>query len=385
MGFGWSHQYEAYIDGDPSGITTVHWDVLRQNSFRYAGSGQPYDPIDEAVRYDQLVRNSDGSWRLVRQDGTRYEFTSSGQLSRIGNKVYQYLEVQRSNGLPSAINEPIASRKLYLHYTRDGSRMIQSVSDEIDRYVYFGYDSSRRLTVVKGPVTVNPQDYGGAFVPKPIPDNNPNGVTQTIAVNRTQPIGLVLLKVANLDHARPTDLTVTLISPSGTQAVIQNPSVEPTSISPNVWDLSGMVLDNFDGENPQGTWTVLAVDSRSGSTGELNGWQMRFSEPSNPVRYEYQQGMITRAIGPSGEQMFANQYDLSGRVMAQDDGVEGNLIATLDLRGHRRRRHPHHLPRPDGQHTRAGARRRIPPGPPHRPAGAHHHVHATTRTAIAPA
>ncbi len=281
------------------------------------------------MRYDQLVRNSDGSWRLVRQDGTRYEFTSSGQLSRIGNKVYQYLEVQRSNGLPSTINEPIASRKLYLHYTRDGSRMIQSVSDEIDRYVYFGYDSSRRLTVVKGPVTVNPQDYGGAFVPKPIPDNDPNGVTQTIAVNRTQPIGLVLLKVANLDHARPSDLTVTLISPSGTRAVIQNPSVEPTSISPNVWDLSGMVLDNFDGENPQGTWTVLAVDSRSGSTGELNGWQMRFSEPSNPVRYEYQQGMITRAIGPSGEQMFANQYDLSGRVMAQDDGVEGNLIATL--------------------------------------------------------
>jgi hypothetical protein len=84
LGPGWSHPFLARLDGDPGGIVTVYWDPNKKNSYRFTGTGLPYEDLDLAVAHDRLQRQSDGSWRLRLYDGTIYEFDSNGRLERIG-------------------------------------------------------------------------------------------------------------------------------------------------------------------------------------------------------------------------------------------------------------------------------------------------------------
>ncbi len=128
LGYGWSTQYDAWIDGNPTGVMTVHWDQERKNDFQYAGPSQDFTPLDEAARYDRLFRRYDDNWRLVRQDGSVYEFNSSdGSLLRIGNKVQQYLVPHYFNGRLNWIEEPISGRRLDLWYSFGG--LVETVQD----------------------------------------------------------------------------------------------------------------------------------------------------------------------------------------------------------------------------------------------------------------
>jgi len=332
LGRGWSHEFEGRIEGDPQDVVTVYWDLNRKNSFRFAASGADYTPLDESSRYDRLVRASTGIWTLTRLDGTVYTFAANGDLTSVANKVQQTISPRRTlnRNLMYDVREDVAGRLLDLTLTRDGANRIQSVKDGANRVVYFEYDSNQQLSKLRPPVTLDTQEYGAPFVPKSVPDNNPAGVTHTISVSRTSPIGLVELTLANLSHQRPTDLVVTVISPRGTQARIANPVPDPLTSSTVAWDLSGMMLSQFDGENPQGDWRVVAVDSQAGSLGTMNGWIMRFTGPTDPITYAYDSaGRITTATGPDGERLFANTYDANGRVVAQDDGLDSNMLATF--------------------------------------------------------
>src|SRR5437867_327365 len=48
MGFDWSHNYEAFLEGNPNGTVTVYWNKNQKNSFSFVGANQPYGPDDEA-------------------------------------------------------------------------------------------------------------------------------------------------------------------------------------------------------------------------------------------------------------------------------------------------------------------------------------------------
>jgi len=299
MGFGWSHNYEAFLDGNPQGVMTVHWDRSRKNSFRFVTAGSPYEGVDEAVRYDQLQRNVGIGgriipWQLTRLDGTVYEFEANGDLSRVSNKVGQYLAMQRTFGLLTSVwEERIADKTIHFRYTQDGRELLRSVRDELGRHHYFTYDGTGRLIAVFDPARVDGA-HGRTAFQETIPDNNAQGLTHTINVQPTfSAIGLLEVFLGQINHPRPSDLTVTLTSPSGRRATL----FDRAPVTGPRLELDDILLEDFAGENPQGLWRLVLVDSQAGETGTLTDFQIRFTPPVNAVRYSYR-APITPATSP---------------------------------------------------------------------------------------
>lgn len=327
LGYGWSNEYEAFIDGDPNGVMTVHWDPNRKNSFQYAGPSQDFAPLDEAIRYDRLFRRPDNNWRLVLQDGSVYEFSASdGHLLRIGNKVEQYLVPHYFNGQLSWVEEPISGRRIDFSYTSAG--LLETIQDSLDfqekRIYHLDYGPDDLITAIHSPVTLG-DEYGTCCPSIPVPDNDPNGLDFDVQVTETGPIGLTQITTGSIDHPHPQDLEVSLTSPQGTKLVLFNQS----PLDSNRLDFTGKVTDAFSGENPAGTWRVHVIDHAAGSTGQFRGWSMRFSPPTKVTHIAYQGRRIVRMTDAMGDQISANTYDSQGRVATQDDGVSTNEIATF--------------------------------------------------------
>ena len=326
LGPGWSHNYEAYLTGLADGVITVFWDANRKNSFQYAGQGNPYTPLDIGAKYDTLRRNTNGTWRLTRLDRTIYEFDSGGLLTRVGNEAWQFIEVGRNaEGRITSIREPIANHLVFLHYRPGGSGLLQHLQDAEDRVAYFNYDGNGRISEIYDPVTLGPAYPENApAVLGDIPDNDPNGLLLRVNVNRTDPIGLLMLDNTSITHPRPADLEVTITSPQGTVVRFTLGSRD----SPV--DLSNFIVNRFNGENPSGAWQIKIVDRQPGSAGQLANWRMRFTEPANATTFTYNvSNQMTAVVAPDGERVLFNRYDSLGRIVSQDDALETNETATF--------------------------------------------------------
>ncbi|MEJ2147451.1 MAG: proprotein convertase P-domain-containing protein [Acidobacteriota bacterium] len=327
MGYGWTTPFEAFLEGNTTGAVTVHWDQSQENRFQYAGPNQDFTPLDEAVRYDRLFRRPDNDWRLIRQDGSVYEFSAAdGSLLRMGNKVEQYLVPHYFNGRMTSVEEPISGRRLYFYYTFGG--LLETIQDSTDfqqkRIYHITYGPGDLISTIHSPVTLG-DEYGTCCPNVDIPDNDPNGLDFTVQVTESGPIGLTQISTGSISHARLGDLEVTLTSPQGTQLVLFNQI--PMSVS--TLDFGGKVTDAFYGENPQGTWHVHIVDKVPGTSGKLSGWALRFSGPTKATHFIYQGRQIVRSTDAMGDQISANTYDGQGRVATQDDGISTNQIATF--------------------------------------------------------
>lgn len=327
LGYGWSHEYEAYVDGDPNGVMTVHWDINRQNSFQFVSEGQPYTSLDEDVRYDTFEAYSIGgaAWRVTRMDGTQYEFLGDGKLHRVGNKVKQFLELSYQNDKVTEIEEPITGYRILVLYNDDDR--IATLTDNLGREVVFTYDEQSRMTRVTAPILFASSNVNSSFDNFFIPDNDPEGAFSDILVDEPGTVGLVRLQTASWVHSRPEDLVISLVSPQGTRVVIHNKGSSSQA--------NGTVLDEFDGELRAGAWRVEAVDTQSGNTGQVFNVRLRFSEATNPINYTYEDaalpagGRIVSATDLFGDRLYSNTYDSEGRVLIQDDGVDSNGLATL--------------------------------------------------------
>lgn len=322
----WVHNFEVYLElsdpEHPAFTRGVGWERVH-----YSASGRSglFLSSDESARYDRLQRKPDGSWRLERLDGTVYEFDSRGLITKVGNRVGQYLEIRRgtTSSRVISVHEPIANRYLFFRYRQDGGSLIEALADSEDRIAYFEYDEQSRLRAIYDPVTLGPVQ-GDRFSSKPIPDNTPTGVTHLIHVARAEPVGLVEIRQAQIIHSRPADLTLRLISPRGTEVRL----TPGYSAGDNEWRLDGRILPHFNGEDPSGDWRVIVTDGAAGRTGTLNTFQMSFTGPATATRFEYNaEHQITRASDTHGARLFANSYDAAGRVIAQDDGIDTNQLA----------------------------------------------------------
>ncbi|MCY4656323.1 MAG: S8 family serine peptidase [Gammaproteobacteria bacterium] len=103
-----------------------------------------------------------------------------------------------------------------------------------------------------------------------IPDDDGEGISMSIEVDTETPdrnIETVWARL-NIEHEFGADLMLVLTSPSGTRSILSHALnsvvMQPTSYQ---WTLSS---NAFYGENPNGTWTVKAIDVLSDQTGELN-------------------------------------------------------------------------------------------------------------------
>ena len=126
-----------------------------------------------------------------------------------------------------------------------------------------------------------------------------------------------------IDHNRFEDLVVALESPTGTRVVIRDRQAH----SSGRLELTGLSLDDFHGENPEGVWRLHVVDTAAGTTGETWFYKLQFSTPHHPTRYTYDdQNRIIAAHDATGARLFATTYHADGRVATQDDGVDTNEI-----------------------------------------------------------
>lgn len=83
----------------------------------------------------------------------------------------------------------------------------------------------------------------------------------------------------NISHAYNSDLTVTLVSPTGVKSVL----IDRPGMNPSTGAESGVGSDiNFTtttladmGENSGGNWTLIVTDGKGGNVGTLNSWSIR--------------------------------------------------------------------------------------------------------------
>lgn len=134
-----------------------------------------------------------------------------------------------------------------------------------------------------------------------IPDNNVNGVTDTIASALTGTVADLDLWV-QITHTRVSDLQVQLTSPAGTtvllvdrpglpgagcngdnvDAVLDDEATQPAETQClNLPALSGYLVPNnplssFDGQNASGNWTLRVSDQAKKENGTLQRWCLAF-------------------------------------------------------------------------------------------------------------
>lgn len=119
------------------------------------------------------------------------------------------------------------------------------------------------------------RNFGKVRMPfKFIPNNNKNGITDSVAINYTLKVESIQIKVS-IAHPKSGELGIELTSPSGTKSILQNIN--------NSYLLSGdsnlnIVLSShaFYGENSQGNWTLRVIDGGNldNNTGNIVGWSI---------------------------------------------------------------------------------------------------------------
>jgi len=136
--------------------------------------------------------------------------------------------------------------------------------------------------------------YVATDVPKGIPDATPAGVDSVLLVSGAPATIAKVTVLLNVTHTYDGDLTVTLISPSGTPVELTSGNGgsadnytstlfdddAATSITAGSAPFTGsyrpeQALSTLAGQDPNGTWHLRAVDSYSGDTGTLTGWTLR--------------------------------------------------------------------------------------------------------------
>jgi RHS repeat-associated protein len=145
LGNGWGHDYETRLTILTSGSIRVHWNANYSNLFDKAG-GQ-YSSSDLPTKHDELVKNADNSYTLTRKDHSIYQFNSSGRLIQLQNGYGQSFNMTYdASGRLDMITEPVSGRFLDLHYNADN--LVDTVSDNQNRQIFFGYDADHNLTAV---------------------------------------------------------------------------------------------------------------------------------------------------------------------------------------------------------------------------------------------
>ncbi len=112
--------------------------------------------------------------------------------------------------------------------------------------------------------------------PIDIPDHRGGGVRQSVNVSGIDDALKVEAVVLNfhITHPFTNDLGIYLISPSGTESLLNPPFNEVLTANIDLdWELLG---NAFYGESPLGDWTLKVIDAAPGDAGQLESWSLTF-------------------------------------------------------------------------------------------------------------
>ena len=117
-----------------------------------------------------------------------------------------------------------------------------------------------------------------------IPDNDGDGASQTLTVlgvSESADIEAVEL-IIRATHDFPNDLGVTLVSPAGTESIVNPIYNDALTSDPGGFRDWSLLSNAFYGENPNGDWTLRVIDAAPRDIGSLDGWTLKFSLGEHP-------------------------------------------------------------------------------------------------------
>ena len=117
-----------------------------------------------------------------------------------------------------------------------------------------------------------------------IPDNDGGGAAQTLTVSgvsESADIEAVEL-ILRATHDFPNDLGVTLVSPAGTESIVNPIYNDALTSDPGGFRDWSLLANAFYGESPNGDWTLRVIDAAPGDVGSLDGWTLKFSLGEHP-------------------------------------------------------------------------------------------------------
>lgn len=117
-----------------------------------------------------------------------------------------------------------------------------------------------------------------------IPDNDGSGASQTLpvsGVSESANIEAVEL-IIRATHDFPNDLGVTLVSPAGTESIVNPIYNDALTSDPGGFRDWSLLTNAFYGETANGDWTLRVIDAAPGDIGSLDGWTLKFSLGEHP-------------------------------------------------------------------------------------------------------
>lgn len=134
-----------------------------------------------------------------------------------------------------------------------------------------------------------------------IPDNHPQGISDTITINQDGTVSGVSLDL-DITHSFIGDLVIKLISPRGTPAVLQERNGGSTKNILKTFDLQDApTLARFKGEPASGRWTLEVIDAAASDTGVLNKWAIHIGVgATKEIELEESPGMSIPDNNPRG-------------------------------------------------------------------------------------
>ncbi|MCW3089910.1 MAG: peptidase [Ferruginibacter sp.] len=136
---------------------------------------------------------------------------------------------------------------------------------------------------------------------KPIPDNNPTGIADTIVINNAGTVAAVKIDL-DITHTYIGDLVIGLTSPRGTPAILHERNGGSAKNIVKTFDLqSTPALSRFKGESANGNWTLEVSDAAAIDSGTLNKWTLIIETGSQAeIKLEDSPGTAIPDVNPAG-------------------------------------------------------------------------------------
>jgi extracellular elastinolytic metalloproteinase len=110
-----------------------------------------------------------------------------------------------------------------------------------------------------------------------IPDNDPTGVSDVISISQSASLHGIKVDV-DITHTFIGDLRVSMLAPSGRQAILHNRSGGGQDNLITSYDsLSSSALSALVGEETSGNWVLQVTDLAGRDIGKLNKWSLEFA------------------------------------------------------------------------------------------------------------
>jgi len=113
-----------------------------------------------------------------------------------------------------------------------------------------------------------------------IPDNPNPGIERGLTTTSTTLVGSVEVSV-DISHTWVGDLRVSLVSPAGTEVLLQGGSGgDADNLVKTFTPTNTLGLGAFAGQIATGTWRLRVMDQAPGDKGKLNSWRLLIKPPA---------------------------------------------------------------------------------------------------------